>query len=262
MDPWADPPPELPPLGDDLHAWRIALEPPPGVVDRLAALLSPDERARADRFRFEADRDHFLVARGSLRSILARYTGIDPGRLRFRLGEFGKPELGADDGGDRLRFNLSHSGTLALLVVAAGRRVGVDLERLRPMADAERIAARFFSAREQSELRALPEPERLAAFFRVWTRKEAYIKAIGTGLATPLDGFAVSLAPGEPPRLLDVAGRPEEAARWAMLDFRPGSDYLGAAAVEGGCRGLLCFDDRHVTRRQDGMDRGRMTEGR
>jgi 4'-phosphopantetheinyl transferase len=143
-----------------------------------------------------------------------------------------KPELdGAAAAG--IRFNVSNSGDLALYAVTLRREIGVDLEQLKPMPDGMDIAQRFFSAPENEVFAALGEEVRDLAFFRCWTRKEAYIKAVGEGLSMPLDRFDVAFAPGEPARILRTRGNPEEAERWSMLALEPGPGYVGAMAVEG-----------------------------
>ncbi|MEW6406565.1 MAG: 4'-phosphopantetheinyl transferase superfamily protein, partial [Chloroflexota bacterium] len=148
----------------------------------------------------------------------------------FTKGEFGKPILLHSDGID---FNLAHSGDLALVAVARGRKVGVDVERIRQNTDLEKIARRYFSPREVSELLALPENQRFIGFFNCWTRKEAYIKAHGLGLSMPLDSFDVSLAPGEPAVLRETRPAPNEAAHWMLLALNVASDYAATLAVEG-----------------------------
>jgi 4'-phosphopantetheinyl transferase len=238
MSPTDDPSWELPPLdleihSDSVHVWRAMLDHPGTVARRLGRILSPDEQRRAERFRSESDRGRFIVGRGSLRRILSRYLEVAPEELVLRYGAQGKPMLAESRGDLPLQFNLSHSQGLALLAIARGRPVGIDIEQIRPVVDAEQIVARFFSAPERAEFAQLPDGQRLEAFFRGWTRKEAYLKATGAGLSLPLDQFAVSLSPGEPPRLVDVAERPLEAGRWTLLDLAPGPGYLGAVAVKG-----------------------------
>jgi len=235
--PWQPPPadPAASPVAVDV--WRIALDPGESAVDRLAATLTTDELARADRLRVPGGRGRFIAGRGALRAILGRYLGVPADRLAFRYGGRGKPALP----GTGLEFNLTHSGGLALLAVAGGRAVGVDIEEARPMPDADRLVERFFSPREVADYRALPAAERPAAFFRCWTRKEAYMKATGLGLGQPLDGFDVALAPGDLPRLLAVAGRPDEADRWSMVDLNPGPGYAAALMVEGAAGAIRCY---------------------
>jgi 4'-phosphopantetheinyl transferase len=215
----------------EVDVWFERLDPPEDRVAELAGALSHDERTRAVRFYFERDRRRYVVARGLLRVILARYTDLAPERIAFRYGPRGKPSLATASAG--LRFNLSHAADRALVGVTRGREIGVDLEYVRPMPELESLARRFFSEPERVALAALPRPRRLRAFFRCWTRKEAYIKAIGDGLACPLDGFAVSLAPGRYARLLAVEGDPEGPRRWTLCSLAPAAGFLGALAVEG-----------------------------
>ena len=183
----------------------------------LPGYLSPDERERADRFVFARDRDRFVAGRAFLRLLLAQYLGCEPRALRFRYGPNGKPAL-ADERSD-LHFNLAHSGALAVCALARGSELGVDLERLRPIRDAEGVVRSAFSPREVARLESLPETARLRAFYEGWTRKEAFLKALGHGLARPLDSFDVTLGPGEPPRLLRTLGRPGGGR--ALLPPRP-----------------------------------------
>jgi 4'-phosphopantetheinyl transferase len=227
-----DDPPALRP--ETIHVWRIALDLPPDALARFRESLSADEQARADRFRFETHRDHFVAGRGALRAILSRYVGIAPDQLAFTYGPQGKPAL--SNAGDGLEFNLTHSHGLALLALGPGGRIGIDLEQLRPMDDAERIAERFFSARERDALRAIPAEGKVEAFLRCWTRKEAFIKAIGEGFSMPLDRFDVSLDPGAGARLLSVADRPDEAARWTLIELDLAPGFLAAVAIQGPCR--------------------------
>lgn len=218
--------------GDEVDVWRVFLSNPRPSLVVLHDLLADDERRRARRFRFDRDRDRYVVARGSLRLILGRYLDADPRTLVFDYESNGKPLLGGRFRG-RLDFNLSHSHEVALCAVASGRRIGVDVELIRPQIDAEGIAERFFSAHEVAALRSTPEELRTRAFFDGWTRKEAFIKATGSGLTVPLDGFDVSLSPGAPARLLAVAGDPREASGWRLASIDAGSPYAAALAVEG-----------------------------
>jgi 4'-phosphopantetheinyl transferase len=199
----------------------------------LLHLLSHDEQARANRFYLERDRRRFIVARGALRTILGRYLGVEPGQLRFRYESHGKPFLSDDLGAGELRFNLAHSNELALYAFTCGREIGIDVEYIHPVPDVEQIAARFFSVNENAALRMLPESQRLEAFFDCWTRKEAYIKALGEGLTQPLDQFQVSLIPGERAQLLSVNDVPEKVMRWSMATLSPAPGYVGALAVKG-----------------------------
>ena len=224
---WTEPPSSLSLDTGTVHVWRIALDQPDERLDRFRRTLEPDELNRASRFHFEKHRRHFIVARGFLRSVVARYLETQPEALRFAYGAYGKPGLASEH---VLRFNLSHSHEVALLAVALDAELGVDVEHIRADFASEEIARRFFSRAEVEVFNALPKEEQVAAFFRCWTRKEAYIKAIGKGLSQPLDGFDVTLGPGEEAALLRAAA--DDASRWAMSDVDVGPGYAGALAVE------------------------------
>ena len=238
---WAYPQADLTLKRDEVHVWWASLDPSASHVQRLAQLLSADEYMRAERFHFERDRKRFIVGRGLLRTILGRYLQTEPSRLQFRYTFHGKPALTEAFDGDMVNFNVSHSQGLALYAVTRGREIGVDLECVRPISDAEQIAGRFFSARENAVFRTLPARKKLAAFFNCWTRKEAYLKAIGDGLARPLDQFDVSLAPGEPARLLHTEGDPQEVSRWILQELTPAPGYVATLAVEGHDWQLKCW---------------------
>ncbi len=213
----------------EVHVWRIGLEQPEEVVRELRNQLSDDECRRADRFYAETHRARFVVGRASMRTVLGRYLGEEPARLNFPTNPQGKPGLE----GTRLEFNLSHSANLAVLAVTLERRVGIDVEQLRPMPEEDRIAARFFSAPECEAFLKLPAARRNAAFFSIWTRKEAYIKAIGLGLAMPLDRFDVPAHDEFLNELVPVLSRSDEPGSWMLRDFSAGEGYLGAIVAEG-----------------------------
>lgn len=241
-DSWPPPPDELALNDGEVHVWRADLRPAPEETERLSRLLSADETDRANRFHFARDRERFVAARAALRQILGLYLRVAPGDLRFRYGEFGKPSLAEERATLDLRFNLAHSHDLALCAVAARREVGVDVEFMRAELTGEDIARRYFSPREVRELEGLPAELRVEGFFNCWTRKEAYIKARGEGLSFPLHGFAVSLRPGEPAALLEVAGEPREVSRWSLRDLEPGAGYAAAVAAEGKNWQILCYE--------------------
>jgi 4'-phosphopantetheinyl transferase len=220
-------------LGEDhVHVWRVDLGASPAQLRSLWGVLDGAEKARAERFHFARDRARFVAGRGTLRVILARYLDRDPAGIVLVYGSHGKPALAPSGDGARISFNLSHSGDLALLAVCLERRIGIDLEQIRPAVAGEDIARRVFSPRENAALDALPPEHRLAAFFHCWTRKEAFVKASGEGLALPLDHFDVSLAPGEPAVLLRTAPDPTEARRWSLVALDAGPGHAAALAVE------------------------------
>ena len=240
--PWHSAPQTLLLHSDEVHVWRTALDVPESQGRNLWDTLTADECQRAERYIFERDRAHFVVARGLLRVLLGRYLRQEPQSLRFTYGPHGKPALATNTGGGALCFNVSHSHGLALYAVTRGRELGVDVESIRPEVVQEKIAEHFFSPHEVAVLRALPTPLQATAFFACWTRKEAYIKATGDGLALPLNQFDVSLAPGEPAALLGTAWDPKEAARWALQDLAPAPGYRAAVAVAGHAWRLTCWD--------------------
>jgi 4'-phosphopantetheinyl transferase len=213
-----------------LDLWRIPLDLPGPDLTQLRINLSLGERERAASFRFRRDADRFTAGRGQLRRILGRLAGVDPAALRFAYGPAGKPFLEEVTG---LGFNLAHSGAQGLLAVA-GVEVGVDLESSpAPPGACEEIAPAYFAAEEMRALETLPRGEREQAFLRCWTRKEAYVKALGDGLQVPLDAFSVSLRRGEPARLRS-SRLPGELERWSLVDLShltPGA--TAAACVEG-----------------------------
>jgi 4'-phosphopantetheinyl transferase len=214
------------PTAGQLHVWRFSL-------DRAAAdetSLAADERARAARFRFAVDARRFVAGRATLRAVLARYCERAPHDVELLTGEQGKPVL-ADAPTLRLWFNLAHSGPHALLAVAAHELVGVDIEELRPGFADDEIAERFFAAREVAQLRGLPRHEQQDAFFRCWTRKEAYIKARGGGLHIPLDSFTVAFAAADSPALTWVDGAPAEPPCWTVIDVSASTPACIAAVA-------------------------------
>lgn len=225
---------------DAVHVWRAPL---PATPDRMATLestLSADELARGQRFHFERDRQHFLAARGTLRLLLARYLEMAPDTLRFNVTPFGKPWL--VDPPYAIQFNVSHAHGRALFAFAVGRRVGVDIEWLRPELTGVEIARRFFSPAEVAALEGLSPAERPAAFLRCWTRKEAFVKARGEGLSLPLDRFDVDIAPDSSSALLATRPDAQEAAAWRLLDLPAPPQYYAALAVEGTHWTLQQFD--------------------
>ncbi len=232
--PWRPGPAHFEITREELHLWLARLDPPIRSVSLLYQTLSPDEQDRARRFRFEEDRRRFVVARGVLRAILGAYTNLPPVQLRFTYSPAGKPELDPQTGHHSASpsFNLSHSGELALYAICLHRRVGVDIEQVRPRAAEEHIAERFFSPREVDALRSLPPDEQAPAFFRCWTRKEAYVKARGEGLAIPLNRFVVSLRPGEPAALLDAGDENEQATDWFLHAVYVAPGYEAAVASD------------------------------
>lgn len=241
-DRWHLPPDNIVLSSDAVHVWRASLVQPTERVYQLSRTLSHDELIRAERFRFERDHRRFVISRAVLRTILGYYLGIEPRQLQFGYTPNGKPYLAVERPDSYPhRFNLAHSHELALYAFTCGREIGVDLEYVRTTSDIEEIAASFFSTRENQVLRSISEPQRAEAFYNCWTRKEAYLKAVGEGLARPLDQFDVSLVPGDPARLVRVEGAPQETSRWVLRALMPESGYVAAIAVEGHDWRLACW---------------------
>lgn len=229
-------------LGDDeVQVWRAYLNATPERVEALRRTLAADERARAERFRFDLDRTRSIIARGLLREIIGRYLDREPGALSFRYNAFGKPALPDESNRERIRFNLSHADGIALYALARHREVGIDIEHVCADMAHERIAERFFSAREVATLRALDPALQHEAFFACWTRKEAYKKARGEGISVGLDQFDVSLAPNEPAAILASREAGEMAPHWFLHHLTPDPGYIGAVAMRGPPGRLTCW---------------------
>ena len=201
------------------------------------ALLSPDELVRADRF---LDRQHqvrYAVGRGILRVVLGKRLDVPPESIEFVYGEKGKPALRDR----RLEFNASHSREIVMIALTRKQGIGVDVEHQRVDLDHMKLAERFFSKSERDDIRALPESQRQDAFYACWTRKEAYMKAVGDGFSIPLSGFRVSVSPREVASLLEVAGNAGEVDRWRLSDVPAPDGYYASIAVEAPLREVRTF---------------------
>lgn len=213
-----------------VHVWAIPIWAPNEVTTRFERLLAFDERERVAQFRLSHLQRSFVLARGALRLLLGRYLDVAASDIQFRYGSNGKPILAPPA---RISFNVSHSGALALYAFMIDSQVGIDVEQIRPLSDMHEIASRFFCKQEAAELSSLPVDQHEQAFFSCWTRKEAYIKAIGDGLSASLDDFRVTLRPGEPASLLHIANDVKAARAWTMHDLALGSQYAAALAYLG-----------------------------
>jgi len=201
----------------------------PDFLENLLSFLSPDERERANRYRFEKHRNSFIVGRGLLRLILGGYIGILPSSVRFIYGDCGKPAL--LDRPDVV-FNIAHSEDFMVCAVGENLQLGVDIEFIREIENMEDIARHFFCFTEYREVFALPAELRARAFFNCWTRKEAFIKALGHGLSYPLDRFRVTLEPGQRAELLSIEGCEASQLRWSLHDVTPSNNYAATLAVD------------------------------
>ncbi len=233
---WNTPPTQLLLSGKDVHIWRAGLDLPIKRVQELKEKLSIDERIKSEHFRFERDRSQFIAARGILRMILGCYLGVEPSTIRFFYEKHGKPRLQNTFAKTDIQFNVSHSEGLALYSFTRGHEVGVDIEYMREISEMEQIVERFFSVRDRVFFGTLPASEKQYPFFHWWTRKEAFVKATGEGLSSPLDTFDAALAEGKSVGSLGILGEPREGKRWSTWDVTPAEEFAGAVVVEG--RGL------------------------
>ncbi|MEH1797639.1 MAG: 4'-phosphopantetheinyl transferase HetI [Nostoc sp.] len=232
-DIWQPAPTDLTLLPDEIHVWRIDLDQPESQLQNLAATLSSDETARAERFYFQEHRQRFIAGRGILRTILGSYLGIQPLHVEFNYQHRGKPVLADKFADSRLAFNLSHSQGLGLCAVNCTRPIGVDLEYIRPMSDLEALAKRFFLPKEYEMLRSLSPNQQQEIFFRYWTCKEAYLKATGDGLSQ-LEQVEVSLTPTEAAKL-------QITEDWSLFELVPANNYVATVAVENFGWDLKCW---------------------
>lgn len=244
---WTAPPDDLALPRDEIHVWRSFLHMPPPQIQRLRRHLSADEQLKASRFRFQRHRIRYIVAHGALRVILGRYLGLEPSELVFSSGSRGKPALPPTATGQTVCFNLSQSHELAVCAVTWNRPIGIDLERIPTGADSEELAKRFFSPREYTAIRSLPRKRRETAFVRLWTIKEAYLKATGEGLSG-LEKIEVSLTPGRSASLLTMKDSSQQATHsWSVHLLTPAKGYLGSIVVHGHAIPSSCFRTMDVS---------------
>lgn len=237
---WPKPPARVSLLSGEVHVWRACLQIDAAEEAHHLKELSPDERQRAAKYRFEAPRRQFISSRSALRSILSHYVRKPANKLVFRLGTLGKPRL-HPSGWKPLHFNLSHSRQVALIAVTRCAEIGVDVERVRELASRDNLAKRYFHKSEVAALLGLPAEQRAEAFFSAWTRKEAFLKATGKGISFGIDRVAVTLKPGASPRVLSIDGDAEAASRWTLESLTPASEYIGAVAMEGDWQQIVRF---------------------
>ncbi|MBC7922590.1 MAG: 4'-phosphopantetheinyl transferase superfamily protein [Ferruginibacter sp.] len=194
--------------------------------------LSGDEKEKAARFHRVSDHNQFIIGRGLLRKLLGHYAGIPPQRLQFNYNPFGKPFLAKPLNANGIHFNLSHSHRVLVCAITKKGEIGIDVEYMRPIAGLNHVARHFFSGYENRVFELLPLPEQLGAFYACWTRKEAFVKLKGQGLAIPLKSFTVSLLPGEPPELLALPNG-EDPARYFMYEVNLLENYKIVLCAEG-----------------------------
>jgi 4'-phosphopantetheinyl transferase len=225
------------PIQTAVDVWAVDLDTKES--SHYESLLSVDERERAGRFRFERDRHRYVVGRGCLRRLIAQYLAISPAKIMFAYNDYGKPYLPAQPEQPDLRFNVTHSQQFALLGFTWCRRLGVDIEIIRPFADLDDLVCRFFAPDEVSAWRTIHPAQQIEAFLCGWTRKEAFIKAIGDGLSYPLDQFVVSLHPDEQARLIAIEDSTIAVQNWEVISLRPFPQTIAAIVVENAAPGHL-----------------------
>jgi 4'-phosphopantetheinyl transferase len=218
-------------IADAVDVWRVHVPSHLGELRRFESLLAADELDRANRFRFATDRQRSIISRGTLRLLIGSYLAAEPRDLAFAAGTLGKPFLAAPR--TTLRFNTSHSGDWIVHGFADGDEIGIDIETIRPDKVTAGLAERFFAPAEAAALRELPPQLRAAGFFACWTRKEAYIKALGKGLYYPLDAFRVSVDPREDPALLSDDGPEGGDATWQFYALDVADGMAGCVVVQG-----------------------------
>ncbi len=223
---------------DEVHVWAVPLAVGPQRLAELRELLDEEERRRAARYAHVPSREQFIVSRAMLRTLLGRYLNRAPREVRFATGPQGKPVLPSPEG---MHFNVSHTQGLALIAIARLGEVGIDVEQSRHCPTYLDMAERFFTPAEAAALRSLPADRSIEAFFHVWTRKEAFLKALGLGLSHGLERFEVAVPPEQPVRILHIDGDPAAGARWSLLELAPARGYVGALAVETPAPTVICW---------------------
>jgi 4'-phosphopantetheinyl transferase len=232
------------PLADnEIHVWATVLAAPANILESFARSLSPDETERARKFKFEKHRNRYIAGRGALRAMLGQYLDVHPSRLRFVYLENGKPMLAEEFASAGIHFNLAHTGELALMALTRIGQVGVDVECVRPVKNVDELVARFFSPRENELFQKVPDADKPAAFFNLWTRKEALLKATGEGITRSLSLVEVSFLPGEAARLISISGDAAKAAQWIVRELSPAKGYTAAVAIQAQDVQVQCWNN-------------------
>jgi len=224
----------------EIHVVRVWLPDAFHRYESEFAILSCDEQARAERFLIERVRQRFVACRATLRRLLADRVGCSPAEIAFAYGEFGKPQLSNAGGPGCWAFNVAHSEDLALIALGTDRALGVDVE-WRHDRDWQALGRRFFAAAEWEQLQRLPEQLQQASFYRLWTCKEAYLKATGQGMSLPLGRFTMCADPRLPPRLVDAVDHPGATGRWQIRALDPAADFAAAVMFDGPATTVQCW---------------------
>ena len=231
-DTWKIAPDGLEISADHVDVWLASTDPGERQIREYKALLSPAELARMEKFRVEFKYREYIVTRGLLRRVMTKMTGLDVTGIDFDYGEHGKPSFPVCAESGSAAFNVSHSHGLALVALTLGGRLGVDLERIRPKAEWRSLAEHYFSAAEIQALNGYPGESGLKAFFTCWTRKEAFVKALGAGVSYGLKEFDVSIDPDEADAALTIRSEDEDAARWLIKKLPVPASHVAALALD------------------------------
>lgn len=219
----------------EIHIWSIDLNNYICQSENLYNILIDDECERANALTHKEDKSFFVVTKGIVRKILSLYTNIMPHCIKFAYNDCGKPYVSNQKDASNLYFNISHSENFALCIIAWDREVGIDIEKIRYLDNYKSIARQFFSSEEYLNLTSLPPKSQIKAFFKYWTRKEAFIKATGRGLSYPLNKFTVSLKPNEPAVLYKLNESIQKPINWVSYEIVLHKEYAAAFATHGVC---------------------------
>lgn len=211
---------------NQVNIYIVPLDKSPFSLEYLSSILSEDERKRSDRYKFLSDKNKFIICRGMLRVILSKYLDIPPDLIKFDYTDKGKPFIKDTN----LSFNLSHSQQLAVYAISVNEFLGIDLEYLGKNTDFEAIAKRFFTSREYEFIKGLNERDKKEVFLRLWTRKEAYLKAIAQGIANGLDQVEFDLKLN----IMRINGSEKLGKDWFIYEFYPEKDYISTLVIK--CR--------------------------
>jgi 4'-phosphopantetheinyl transferase len=225
----------------DVHVLAMSLEVTPKALSSFQRILCSSEMERARRFRLDQHRNRFIAGRGFMRTLLSHYLQTEPATLEFVYNCYGKPSLSGAFAQSELNFNLAHSESVALFAIARAGAIGVDVERIRPLTEADKLVTQYCSAREITVFQKLPPDQKPVAFFNLWTRKEAWLKATGKGIGHLLNMVEVSFVPGESARFLSLPGEPQTKASWILHELAPRSGFIAALAIAAQELPLRCY---------------------
>ncbi len=247
---WTDPPARLRLSPEHVDVWRISTALKEDALKIFDSVLSPDQRARAERMRVAEKRQQYIIAQGLTRILIGNVLDADPTAFEFDRGPKGKPYLGGAFADAGIQFNMTHTSHMALVAITLTREVGIDIERIRENLQWEKLARRYFSPLEYSGYSELHEDVRLRAFFTCWTRKEAVLKAIGTGLGGGLASFDVSVDPDVPPALLGNRWKGHFHGHWTVTQLEPGEGYVATLVTERDGFEVRCWEARGLVDRR------------